>query len=118
MLTSQRTRAPLASWLAAPIGAAIIRSAAAFTSARAQDIGVTGCVGGWTTYNCVSRWGPAGNTYVREVPEPIDEAEKARREAADRKWLARCHPVLGHDRLGVPRYRYSAPGCEFGVTED
>jgi hypothetical protein len=104
--------------LAVPIGAAmIIVSAATLTAAQAEDVGVTSCVGGWS-YNCVSRWGPAGETFVRDMPEPIDAAEKARREAGDHKWLARCHPVIQHDRLGVSRYRYSAPGCEFGVTED
>jgi hypothetical protein len=102
------------------IGAMIIItvSAAAMTAARAADVGVSSCVGGWRGYSCVSRWSTGGDTYVREMPEPIDAAEKARREAQDHKWLARCHPVIQHDRLGVSRYRYSAPGCEFGVTED
>jgi hypothetical protein len=121
VLTSHRARATWASRLAALIGATItiIVSAAAVTPARAEDLDVTNCVGGFfSTYNCVSRWGQAGNTFVREVPEPIDAAEQARREAGDRKWMARCHPAIQHDRLGVSRYRYSAPGCEFGVTED
>ena len=118
MLTSHGARAPFASRLAAPIGAAIILSVMSLTPAPAADIGVSNCVGGWRGFSCVTRWGEAGDTYVREVPEPIDEAEKLRREAGDRKWLARCHPVIAHDRLGVARYRYYAPGCEFGVTED
>lgn len=121
MLTSHRARAPLALRLAALIGATITItvSAAAVTPARAEDLDVTNCVGGFfSTYNCVSRWGQAGNTFVREVPEPVDAPEQARREAGDRKWMARCHPAIQHDRLGVSRYRYSAPGCEFGVTED
>jgi hypothetical protein len=101
------------------IGAMIIITvaAAAVTAARAADVEVSSCVGGWRGYSCVSRWG-TGDTYVRDMPEPIDAAEKARREAQDHKWLARCRPVVQHDRLGVSRYRYSAPGCEFGVTED
>ena len=118
MLTSGGARASLASWLAAPIGVAIILSVTSLNAAQAADVSVSSCVGGWNSNNCVNRWGPAGDTYVREVPPPIDEAEKLRREAGDRKWLARCHPVVTHDRLGVARYRYSAPGCEFGVTED
>jgi hypothetical protein len=121
VLTSHRARAPLALRLAALIGATIIIavSAAAMTPARAEDLDVTSCLGGFfSTYNCVNRWGPAGNTFVREVPEPIDAAEQARRETGDHKWLARCHPVIQHDHLGVSRYRYSAPGCEFGATED
>jgi hypothetical protein len=52
------------------------------------------------------------------VPEPLDEAEKARVMARDRRWRARCRPVVENDRFGVARYHYSAPGCEFGVGED
>jgi len=118
VLTSHGARAPFASRLAAPIGAAIILSVMSLTSAQADDISVSSCVGGRKDFSCVTRWGEAGDTYVRQVPEPIDEAKKLRREAGDRKWLARCHPVVAHDRLGVARYRYYAPGCEFGVTED
>lgn len=99
-------------------GAMIIASAAALTSAQAEDVGVTSCIGGWRGYTCVDREAPASQTFVRDVPEPIDAAEKARREAGDHKWLARCRPVIQHDFLGVSRYRYSAPGCEFGVSED
>jgi hypothetical protein len=118
VFTSRGVRAPLASWLAAPIGAAIILSVTSLTSAQAADVEVSSCVGGWKNYNCVTRWGPAGDPYVRQVPELVDEAEKQRRETGERKWLARCRPVVTHDRLGVARYRYSAPGCEFGVSED
>lgn len=94
------------------------------TSAHAQDrreiggVSDTSCVGGFTTFNCVTRWGPAGNPYVRPIPGPVDEAEKARLVARDRKWLARCSPILERDRYGVERLRYAAPGCEFGVGED
>jgi hypothetical protein len=118
VFTSRHAGALLATWALAPIGAAIILSAASLTPAQAAEIGVTSCVGGYSGGNCVSRWGPAADPYVREIPEPIDAAEKAHREARDHKWQARCHPVIEHDRLGVPRYRYSAPGCEFGIAED
>jgi hypothetical protein len=67
---------------------------------------------------CVTRWGPAGDPYVRVVPRPVDEAEKARLVARDRKWLERCNPIVERDRYGVGRLRYAAPGCEFGVSED
>jgi hypothetical protein len=76
------------------------------------------CVGGFTSFNCVTRWGPAGDPYVRVVPRPVDEAEKARLVACDRKWLERCNPIVERDRYGVGRLRYAAPGCEFGVSED
>jgi hypothetical protein len=90
------------------------------TSAHAQDrreiggVSDTNCVGGFTTFNCVTRWGRAGDPYVR----PIPKAEKARLVARDRKWLARCSPILERDRYGVGRLRYAAPGCEFGVGDD
>jgi hypothetical protein len=95
-----------------------------WTPARAQDqraaggVSNTSCVGGFTTFNCVTRWGPAGDPYVRVVPRPVDEAEKARLVARDRKWLERCSPIVERDRYGVGRLRYAAPGCEFGVADD
>jgi hypothetical protein len=93
------------------------------TPARAQDraaggISSTSCVGGFTTFNCVTRWGPAGDPYVRAVPRPVDEAEKARLVARDHKWLERCKPIVERDRYGVGRLHYAAPGCEFGVSDD
>jgi hypothetical protein len=84
----------------------------------AGGVSNTSCVGGFTTFNCVTRWGPAGDPYVRVVPRPVDEAEKARLVARDRKWLERCSPIVERDRYGVGRLRYAAPGCEFGVSED
>ena len=118
MLTSRRAGITLAAWTAAPIGAAIILSAASLTPTQAAEVAVSSCVGGHTSDNCVTRWAPAVDPYVREIPEPLDAAERAQREARDHKWQARCHPAIERDRLGVRRYRYSAPGCEFGVSED
>lgn len=121
---------------AAHAGTAVVLSAVAlvpmttvitlmtWTSAHAQDqraaggVSNTSCVGGFTTFNCVTRWGPASDPYVRVVPRPVDEAEKARLVARDRKWLERCSPIVERDRYGVGRLRYAAPGCEFGVSED
>jgi hypothetical protein len=45
----------------------------------------TSCVGDFTTFNCVTRWGRAGDPYVRQIPRPADEAERARLVARDRK---------------------------------
>ncbi len=118
MLTSRIDGAPSASWSAAHVGAAIILSVMTSTSAYAGGVGDTSCVGTWKGFNCVTRGGPAGDPYVRLVPEPLGEADKARVLARDRKWLARCRPVVEHDRYGVARYYYFAPGCEFGVGED
>ena len=44
----------------------------ALMPASAQDqraaggVSNTSCVGGFTTFNCVTRWGPAGDPYVRQ----------------------------------------------------
>jgi hypothetical protein len=90
-----------------------------WTAANAQDQRAAGgVIGGFTTFNCVTRWGPAGDPYVRVVPRPVDEAEKARLVARDRKWLERCNPIVERDRYGVGRLRYAAPGCVFGVSDD
>lgn len=136
MLTSWRAAGASAGRSAARAGTAAVQFAAALlavtivmafvtgTPARAQDqraiggISNTSCVGGFTTFNCVTRWGPAGDPYVRTVPRPVDEAEKARLVARDHKWLERCKPIVERDRYGVGRLHYAAPGCEFGVSDD
>jgi hypothetical protein len=70
------------------------------------------------TINCTSRIGPARDPYVRVVPPPADEAAAKRSLERQRRWADRCRPTLTPDQYGVPRYRYAAPGCEFGVGED
>ena len=114
-----RAGALWASWLAA---CAFTLSLA--TSAHADTISVTGCVWapsglfwGSTTGGCVERHGEAGDPYVRTVPQPKDEIEKARATERDQKWLQRCRPIIAQDRYGVPRYHYAARGCEFGIIE-
>ena len=90
---------------------------ATVSAVRADGLIVGGCVGGRGSANCVVRWGPPGDPYVRNVPDPRTEAEKAQTADREHKWQERCHPVIVQDGLGVPRYRYSAPGCEFGVVD-
>jgi hypothetical protein len=90
----------------------------ATSAAGAEDtIGIIGCVGAPGSVNCVLRVGPAGDPYVRTVPQPDTEADKARAAERDRKWLARCRPIVAQDHYGVPRYHYAAAGCEFGIIE-
>ena len=72
---------------------------------------------GERSLNCVARWGEAGDPYVRLVPSPADDAERAHAAERDHKWEQRCRPAIAQDRYGVPRYQYAAPGCEFGVIE-
>lgn len=86
-------------------------------SAHADGMAQGGCVGGTGALNCVVRWGEAGDPYVRIVPPPANDVERTRSAERDRKWQQRCQPTIKQDRYGVARYRYSAPGCEFGVIE-
>jgi hypothetical protein len=86
------------------------------SAAHADGLAVGSCVGSRYSITCVSRWGAAGNPYIRQV-EPETEAEKALRADRDRKWEQRCQPLVYQDRYGVPRYEYAARGCEFGVIQ-
>jgi hypothetical protein len=87
------------------------------SAAYADGMAVGGCVGTRGSLNCVVRWGEAGDPYVRLVPQPIDQVEKDRAAERDHKWQDHCRPTIAQDYYGVPRYRYAAPGCEFGVIE-
>jgi hypothetical protein len=106
---------------AAVVLAVIVASALTWRSAHADGVAVGGCVG-WhgyfdSSFNCAVRWGEATNPYVRLVPSPMSEAERQRAGERDQKWERRCRPVVFQDMYGVPRYRYAAPGCAFGVIE-
>jgi hypothetical protein len=96
---------------------ALVLTTITLSSAHADKLYVGGCVGGWGAGNCVLRIGPAGDPYIRLVPQPGSEVEKARAAERDRAWESRCQPVIAQDRFGVPRYYYAAPGCEFGVIQ-
>lgn len=97
--------------------AALVAAVLSVAAAHADTIGFGGCVGGRGAFNCVGRVGTAGDPYVRTVPQPANDEEKAQAAARDRKWIDRCHPTIAQDRYGVPRYHYAARGCEFGVIE-
>jgi hypothetical protein len=137
LLTNHSAEAPSASWSAAQLGAVTILSAVTLASAYAGGVMSESCVGTARSFNCVGqRTGPAGDPYVRTVPdntgetEPaadpyvrtapdaLNDAEKTEMIERDQKWIARCRPVMHRDRYGVARYRYSAPGCEFGIGGD
>ena len=118
MLTSRPTEASSASRSAATVSAAIILLVSTFATAYAGNVVDLSCVGAAQSLNCAAQWATAGDPYVRQVPQPLGEAEQARLAARDRKWVARCRPVIERDRYGVARYHYSAAGCEFGVGTD
>ena len=116
MLTISCSTGALVSRYAVRIGAAAALSVMSFAAAGADELNVWGCVGSWHSVNCVARSGFATDPYVRIVPAPSkDEQDQAAER--DHRWEARCRPVIVQDRYGVPRYRYSAPGCEYGVVE-
>ena len=115
MLTFRCAR--VASRSAVRLGVAATLSVIAWTSVYADGRAVGGCIGSRVSVNCAVRWGEAGDPYVRLVPQPTDEVEKAHAAERDRKWEGRCRPLIAQDRYGVPRYQYAAPGCEFGVIE-
>jgi hypothetical protein len=117
VLTFRCARTALASWSAARIGGAVALSIVTWTSAGADGIAAGGCIGAAATLNCAVRWGSPGDPFVRLVPQTFDEAAKAAATERDRKWMDRCRPVITQDRYGVPRYHYSAAGCEFGVIK-
>lgn len=78
---------------------------------------IGGCAGGPHAVNCTTIWAPAGDPYIRQVPEPTDPAGRALAREHERRWADRCRPSVKQDRYGVPRYYYAMPGCEFGVGE-
>ena len=112
-----RSAALSATWLGAVVTLSAIIWSATWTPAYADGIIFGGCTGSRGSFNCVTRWGEAGDPYVRTIPEPVSPAEREYAAERDHKWLSRCHPVVVPDRYGVPRYHYAAPSCEFGVAE-
>ena len=87
-------------------------------SATAQEVITGGCIGTRYSINCATRIGPAGDPFVRTVAPPLDAAAAARALEREHRWVDRCRPTSEPDRYGVARYRYAAPGCEFGVGEN
>jgi hypothetical protein len=85
------------------------------SSSRADGVRMTTCTGGWGSLACVDifRRGIT-DPHVRQVPPVYSEREVAEAEDRDRKWLARCRPVMHYDAYGVARLEYAAPGCEHG----
>jgi hypothetical protein len=80
-----------------------------FVSAHADEL--VQCVGPGVT--CIWR-DKIGDPYVLRVPPPQTAEEQEAADEREAAWVARCHPTTAPDKFGVERYRYSAPGCEFG----
>ena len=90
---------------------------ASLASAQAQSAALT-CIGSGASLSCVGRIGPGTFPQVVHLREPLGEREMAEAAARDRRWLARCEPIVRQDRNGVRRYLYAAPDCDVGRFEN
>jgi hypothetical protein len=85
--------------------------------ALADNTRSTNCVGSRMSVSCVTTWrSGVVDPFVRELA-PRTEQEIAESKERERKWEARCRPVIERDRFGVARYTYAGPGCEYGSYE-
>jgi hypothetical protein len=88
---------------------------------RTTDTVTGSCVFAYGTVSCVRqyRYNDPGNSGIIQLGES-KEKEEADAESREREklWVSRCRPTLRQDALGVSRYVYAAPGCEFGRTSD
>jgi hypothetical protein len=87
--------------------------------ALADDAMSTSCVRSYGARTCTTRlrYGPPVDPYARHLSALDTDREEAEVIERDRKWRARCRPVVVQDQYGVGRYHYAAAGCEFGKTE-
>jgi hypothetical protein len=106
---------PLTSGIAA---LALLGTSVGFAPARAEGTAAVNCVGSRGSVSCAAHWGPRGDTHIRRYFPPRDEQLEKEAAARERRWVARCRPVLKEDPYGVSRYQYAAPGCEFGRTQE
>lgn len=81
----------------------------------AGELETTDCVGSNGVVSCVTVWRQGGDPQIIRTPSADGALERSEIAERDRKWLARCRPVITQDRYGVGRYQYAASGCEFGV---
>lgn len=108
-------------WICALAGGVVLQ-AGIVLEARAESFSA-GCVSGGSFFsgsaNCVfmKHAGPGGIARIYKVDEPRGEELDAALER-DRKWMARCKPVIRQDAYGVGKYYYAASGCEFGKLGD
>jgi hypothetical protein len=67
---------------------------------------------------CTAQWGSAGGGFPQIIYVPDqDRWDADTADQREKRWLARCRPVIRQDQYGVARYAYAAPGCEFGKSE-
>jgi hypothetical protein len=119
MLTRMFSAAPFVSrpLMGGGVALALLATPIGFAPAHADSTTVFNCVGSFGSVSCVRIRGPVVDPHVRRL-HPRDPKEEAASAERERKWVARCRPVLKEDRYGVSRYEYAARGCEFGKTQD
>jgi hypothetical protein len=85
--------------------------------ARADGVIAGDCLRG-SNFSCSGFWRDRiVNPYLIYVPQPSSEEAAEEASERDRRWMARCRPIIRQDQYGVPRYHYAAPGCEYGKFE-
>lgn len=87
-----------------------------FIPAHADVLALPQANDGWSVcQQGICAWG-AGHPdpYLRVVPQPrnVDDMNAAQQRIM--RWKERCKPVIHLDALGVRRFSYAAPRCEFG----
>jgi hypothetical protein len=109
-----RRFSPIA-WLAALALLALSIMAAPARSEPGDGTYISNCFGTGRMKSCVTTF-RSGRFHpnVITVPAPTNADDLAAAEARDRRWVERCRPVIRQDHFGMPRYSYSAAGCEFG----
>lgn len=107
---ARRTEIAIALAFALGLSMAVPAFAQSVLAVPTSESGFSMCSGG----TCV--WGPLGNPYVRQVPQPESADEIHAMRVQDEAWKERCKPTTRFDKLGVEHYVYAAEGCEFGRT--
>jgi hypothetical protein len=98
-------------------GGALLLLVAAIEPVLAGGAAVT-CFRTRGSVSCVAQWGPGRDPHIRKIPSARDAEEEAAIAEREKRWAARCRPVVRQDQYGVGRYHYAAPGCEYGVMHD
>lgn len=115
-LASRRAIAIMLAFAALEIGSLILAWTA--WAGSANGVRNTVCVGAYSSVACSTNWRYRDDFEVTPSRLKVDPHEDAQVQERDRKWMARCRPIMRQDELGVSRYYYAAPGCEYGRIED
>jgi hypothetical protein len=98
--------------------ALLLLLAAAIEPVLAGGAGALTCFRTRGSVSCVAQWGASRDPHIRQIPGARDAEEDAAIAEREKRWVARCRPVVRQDQYGVGRYHYAAPGCEYGVMHD